>query len=409
MYNYIYLYLLTIAGIFIEFSFLGTVGNFLLKIVIFACISYFLYELWKNRLEADLETTLISTDDQNQAKENSFAFLDIEPTQLTVLLKNEKKYGEFLVNQFFIIWNFILPHNGYLFYKNSEGSLRLMHKQLQQGLAWHSDFDPSGFSSIIDSKEKILIENNIEPAGKLLPFYGDQDYKPRSLLALTTNFDSSEKLYWIFDADTPDFFNVEDAAVLKSINDNTLSIISAALQNSGLAKEYKNIERKLQIANQLNSVQNLNECIDKFCEILSEEFEASKLTIAVKIRNDNESNKAVIKKAIGIDDPFKTGYEFALDEGLNGWVILKNKPYLLDDIDKGEFFVPRFSKEEKSNYDLRSFLSIPFQLESEAIGMVTLEHKEINKYNNEHKNRLIDYCNILSFALRRFKGLYKIK
>ncbi len=195
MYNYIYLYLLTIAGIFIEFSFLGTVGNFLLKIVIFACISYFLYELWKNRPEADLETTIISTDDQNQAEENSFAFLDIEPTQLTVLLKSEKKYAEFLVNQFFIIWNFILPHNGYLFYKNSEGSLRLMHKQLQQGLTWHSDFDPSGFSSIIDSKEEILVENNIEPAGKLLPFYGDQDYKPRSLLALTTNFDSSEKLY----------------------------------------------------------------------------------------------------------------------------------------------------------------------------------------------------------------------
>ena len=121
------------------------------------------------------------------------------------------------------------------------------------------------------------------------------------------------------------------------------------------------------------------------------------------MKKNPDAQSAVIKKAIGTDDPFKSGYEFPLDEGLNGFVIMKNKPHLIEDIEKGEYFVPRFSKEEKTNYGLRSYLSVPIEIKSNAIGMVTLEHKIENKYSINDKKNLINYSAILANALYRFE------
>jgi len=111
---------------------------------------------------------------------------------------------------------------------------------------------------------------------------------------------------------------------------------------------------------------------------------------------------ATIEKSVGLDDPFKQGYEFSLNEGLNGWVILKNKPYLIDNIDKGEYFIPRFVRSEKTNYSLRSFLSVPIQAENGALGMITLEDKTENKYTEKDKHSLMQFADILATALGRY-------
>ncbi len=404
MYRFIGIFLLAVAGIFINFGFLGSVGKVIVDFIIIANISYLLYDLWKMH-NAKKQDTGIEINQEAETPENpetvrtSLSIFDIKPSALILLLKREKHYSDFLLNQFIIIRNFILPKNGYIFYRNKAGRLKLIYQRLEAQVEWQKNAEPKALLTLIDDKNDLFVENNIESAHNLFPFYDQQNYLPRALLSLITKFESGEKLYWIFDADVANHFNTEDLTVLETINVNTQTVLESALRDSGLEQMIKNVNDRFQLSLKLNEQNNFKACIDVFTEYISSNFEASKLTIAT--RSSENLEFAVIRKAVGIDDSFKDGYEFPLKEGLNGWVILKNKPYLLDDIDKGEFFIPRFTRQEKTNHQLHSFLSVPLQLNGVAVGMVTLEDKRINQYTIEDKERLIEYGKIFDTALGR--------
>ncbi len=114
-----------------------------------------------------------------------------------------------------------------------------------------------------------------------------------------------------------------------------------------------------------------------------------------------DSDKAVIRKVIGQQDTFTEDFEFPLEEGLTGWVIGKNKPYIIEDLEKGEYFIPRYTKEEKTNYGLRSFIGIPFNYDDNVYGAITLEAQQNNKYSNFDKQFLQEITNIFSTIFKR--------
>ena len=404
MYKLIGLYLLIVFGIFIEFSFLGSIGNILIKLIITAGISYLMYGYWlaeQNNQIAD-EESLIEPEEKPVIQEDKTPlFFDISSTRFIELIEHDEQYKDFIKNQFMIAWDFIYPKNGYIIYRNPEDKMRLIHKNLQPDILIQTDKYPTSLFTLIENKEGILIENKIEQSLNLIPFYQNLDYKPQSLLAFMITLESGEKLYWIFDSDIAENFNSDDTATIERMIQNTDALTFEALKSYELNNACLFLNNKFQMAEKLNTAVNTDECLEHFCDFIINNFEASKLTVAM--RENFEAQSAVIKKAIGIDDPFKSGYEFPLDEGLNGFVIMKNKPHLIGDIEKGEYFVPRFSKEEKTNYGLRSYLSAPIEIKSHAIGMVTLENKLDNKYSIEDKNNLIKYSAILANALYRFE------
>ena len=254
--------------------------------------------------------------------------------------------------------------------------------------------------TLVAQNDGVLVENNLEDASMLFPFYNQAEFKPQSLLAFKTQLDPNQVLFWFFDAQGSNFFNIQDKALLLQINNNTLFAVNETMRNQNLIDDSKETKHVSELAHLLNQAINFDQCVDIFTDFLINEFEASKFTIALR---EEDSDKATIQKSIGIDDSYKTGISFSLNEGLHGWVILKNKPYLIDNIDKGEYFVPRFSRSEKTNYALRSFLSVPLQTDEEAFGMISLEDKIENKYSENDKSRLISFSNILASAFTRFK------
>lgn len=406
MYKLISLYLLIVIGIFIEFGFLGSVGNIIVKLIIFAGISYLMYGYWiaeQNNQGTDLKE---ETEDKPEEtpiiqEEKMPLFFDISSTTLTELIQYDEQYNNFIKNQFMIVWDFVYPKNGYVIYRNSQEKKRIIHENLQPDILIRTDKYPTSLFTLIENKEGVLIENKIDQSLNLIPFYSDTDYKPQSLMAFMTQLESGEKLYWIFDSDIEENFNTGDSTIMNRIIQNNNAITFEALKSFELNKSCIFIDQKLKIAEKLNTASHVDECLEHFCDFIINNFEASKLTIGMKKSPDAQT--AVIKKVIGTDDPYKRGYEFPLDEGLNGFVIMKNKPHLIEDIEKGEYFVPRFSKEEKTNYGLRSYLSVPINIESNAIGMVTLEHKLENKYDVSDKKNLINFTKILANALYRFE------
>ncbi|HID39319.1 MAG TPA: GAF domain-containing protein [Calditrichaeota bacterium] len=403
MRKYILLYLLAIIGIFVEFSFLGIVGGIIFKVLIFGGISYFLYDIWRHSNEEQgaesrqKESNPITTE---VAAESDAVVID--KSTLQAVLARDGTALEFVLNEFAVIWGFIIPNNGYLFIRGADGFLKRLHHKHQSYIQTKLDQRPDMLLNLLDRGQTILLEKDIQPASNLLPFYDEDEYKPRSLLAIKAEITKREALYFLFDSKTPNAFNSEDIPILETINSSIVSVLSKLLEVDGLASALSREQHFLEIANSLNSVEDLDSCIHVMSTILVNQFEASKLTIAFKNDDGNKGATAVIKKAIGIDDPFKSGYEFPLDDGLNGWVISKNKPYLLDNIDKGEYFIPRFTKEEKTNYGIKSFLSVPVRVNDEATGLITLEDTIVNKYSEKDKKQLQDLSRIFAYAVKRF-------
>lgn len=394
------IFLLALIGIFVQFGFLGTVGAVLLKLLILAGIAYELYDLWRSESDSAADERYVpeESEQEEDALQEPLPFFDIVRVNLKNLLDFDGQYSEFLKEQFSLIWNLILPHNGYIFYQGAKDTLRLIYKRNRPGVIGTLSQGVPPLFDFVRKQQGILIENNLQEANHILPFYGADSFRPQSFLAFVTDFNGGERLYWIFDADSADFFNHEDEAALHVLNRNVKLMLTLAMQKKSLSGNLQENAQQLRFAQQLNGCSKLEEGLETLADFLVQQFEASKLTIAVKSNND----KAIIKKAVGIEDPFKEGYEFSLDEGLNGWVILKNKPYLIENIDKGDYFIPRFTRTEKTNYGLRAFLSVPLHVDGQAAGLITLEDKRENIFTKDDKERLKQYSDIFSLSLKRF-------
>ena len=398
MFKYIGLYLLIILGLFVEPEFLGTVGNILFKILILAGISYLLFEIWntKDILDDEKDEALPQALHRPETPKPVF---ESKSARLDHFIQNSDSLKKYLENQFTLFWNYTLPHNGYLVFCYQSTPVRILEKRTNSPVSQMTAENFSQLFSLLEKNNSILIENNLVESGALFPFYNDAEYMPQSLLAFKTEINTEQALYWFFDADADNFFNNQDKQLFLQMNSNTLYAITETLQNKGLIEEYSEGQKISDLSKQLNQASDFDQCIDLFADFLIDQFEASKFTIAIR---EAGADSAEIKTSIGVDDSTKPGYTFELSEGLHGWVILKNKPYLIDNIDKGEYFVPRFSREEKTNYALRSLLSVPLQNSDEAFGMVSLEDKRENQYSENDKKRLIRFTDILGSAYARF-------
>ncbi len=404
MYKLIALYLLAILGIFIEPDFLGSVGNILFKLVILSGISYLIYDVWNEKGETEEDPTEQITSAVEEVHDPLIeSFFEKITTRIDHFFKQDRAFHDFLTGQFNLCRQYSAASNGYLIYKNSSNSGFLLLSEAPYALNAEKANSFLALISLVDKNSGVLIENQLSDANSLFSFYDKESYRPNSLLAFKTTIDAQQSLYWFFDASEKDFFNPQDRAVYERISENTAFGTIRALENQELKDIHNRHNRALNFSKQLNQAQSAEECLTLLSDHLVEFFEASKLTIA--LRSDNE--KAKIYKSIGVDDPFKQGEEFSINEGLNGWVILKNKPYLIDNIDKGEYFIPRFTRSEKTNYSLRSFLSVPIPGADEAMGMITLEDKTENKFTEEDKQNLMTCADILSAGLRRFSDINK--
>ncbi len=403
--NFILLTILIIIGVLVNPESWGFWGKFVFKLLDLGGIALILYLIWKDfpkneTWEEEVEEGSPSPEKNSVATE--ILFFENKGRLLNKALHQNPEIVGFLRRQFSIIWNLILPQNGYLFLMLPERALILIHKKRRQDLnsgKYKGQTIPA--IDLIDNTDGFLLENHIENGRILLPFYEDDNFEPKSFLGIRSSIDDTFRFYWLFDADVVDFFNDEDRPVLHKINETILAFVHQVLLAEHASLEQIQASKLLTLSRKLLGIHTINGAVDIFTDFLINEFQASKLTLAFRTNFDLTSQQGVIYYAVGLEDPFQKGDVFPLEEGLNGWVILKNRPYLLDDIDKGEYFIPRFNRSEKSNYGLRSFLSVPIHRDEAAVGMITLEDKDANKFTQEDKKRLIDFAGIFSGVINR--------
>jgi putative methionine-R-sulfoxide reductase with GAF domain len=262
------------------------------------------------------------------------------------------------------------------------------------------EFEMVGLMEILDEKNEVLLENYLDKEANLINFYLSQDYKPVSFIGIPVEIFGREKIYIVFDSQNKEHFNREDQVIINKMRENIQVFILNRVKAYSLLNTIKEKENLLEFAQQLNRSKTVSIAIEKLVAQLSKEFEASRLTVSLM---SQKSDVGVIKKVVGQKDDFIENHEFPLEEGLTGWVMSKNKPYLIDDLEKGEYFIPRYAKTEKTNFGLRSFIGIPIENEGNVFGALTLEHRMTNKYGEKDKEKLQSYIEIFGTTFLRQK------
>ena len=220
-----------------------------------------------------------------------------------------------------------------------------------------------GLMQILNDKDEMLIENNLSKEGKLVNFYNGLDYSPSSFIGIPITIHDDQKIFIVYDSHDKEHFNREDQKIIDKVGQNIQVFVLNRVKAYSLLKSLSENETLLDFATDLNKSKTISMAIDRFADQISHEFEASRLTISLI---SQEANLGIIKRVIGQIDDFDENSEFPLDEGITGWVISKNKPYIIDDLEKGEYFIPRYTKKEKNNFGLRSFLGIPIEVDGEV-------------------------------------------
>ena len=400
MYKTVIIIALCLFGIFVH-PFDPGVIDFIYRFIIFSIIVYLLYTSYQQQDDTTYDSEKPAHVSPEPVRDQMGT---TEDWHIKELIKNDHRTLDFLKDQFDILTNMIFPDNGWIFYTEGDKILVILQKNYTDQV--HSDeynsFPITGLIQILNEKNDILIENNIEKANNLIPYYKDTEYSAASFMGLPVVLQDNEKVFFVFDSHHTDHFNKDDISLFNKFKENTAIWILNRIKAYTLLNEIKEIQKLLSFAKDLNSCKTVNFAIEKFSDLISNEFEASRLTISIRQRNENQ---AVIKKVIGQRDEFEENVSFPLDEGLTGWIISKNKPYLIEDLEKGEYFIPRYNKNEKSNLGLRSFLGVPIEADDHVFGSVSLEHRLANKYNETDKKRIKHFVDILSTTFLRSSTL----
>ncbi len=387
---------LCLLGIFVH-PFDPGLLDFFYRFVIYSIIVYLVYITFQQQQKDEWE----EEEPVPEIPRHDHDPLELtENWKLSTLIKGDDRTKDFLKDQFDIIVNLVFPDNGWVFYKENNDITLIQHKNYtdQKVENVQSRYPISGLIQILDEKNDIVIENNLEKSENLLVYYSDCEYSAGSFIGLPLVLPNDEKLFFLFDSIHTNHFNIDDSSMFNRLIRNTSIWLQNRIKAYTLLTELR-LEKKMhKFTQNLNSSKTISAAIDQLALLISDEFEATRLCVAIAKK---DLNLASIKKVVGQQDEFIENTEFPLDEGLTGWVISKNKPYLIDDMEKGEYFIPRYNKKEKSNLGLRSFLGLPIEVGDQVMGSVTIEHRMPNKYSEAEKKKLSQFVSLFATTFLR--------
>ena len=220
MYKTIAIVALCLIGIFIH-PFDPGIMDFIYRFIVFSIIVYLVYNIYQQTGESENESEDQFIKPVPAPIEDEFKISD--QWHLDELIDGDERTKQYLNDQFDILTSLIFPDSGWIFYKDSDKIAVVTHKSFSEQPApdIQIDYPISGLIQILDEKDNIVIENNIDIADNLIPFYKDVDYSVKSFLGLPITLQNREKIFFVFDSHHTEHFNKDDISLLKKLMENT--------------------------------------------------------------------------------------------------------------------------------------------------------------------------------------------
>jgi len=249
--------------------------------------------------------------------------------------------------------------------------------------------------SVFRSREPLLeqnIPNELQVAG-----YYRTPAPIKSFLGVPIQVNGNTVGVLAIDSTNEEEFGESDRDLLESFQGLIAQGFSIMAERERYALVNRSLQAQQVLMQQLNEEDSLENILNGFTRACQMVFQYDRITISML--NSDTKETAKIVRVIGQVDEFGEGTEFNVFDGLTGWVIRKNRPLLLADLEKGELFRPRFTKEEKSNYELRSFLGVPISYQQSIYGAVSIESKHPDFYSEWDQRILGLMANQIGLAL----------
>lgn len=243
--------------------------------------------------------------------------------------------------------------------------------------------------------KSVVLEKNI-PSGQALQYY-HEPVEIRSFLGVPMTIGGEIKGVLSVDSQVADDFGDSDVDLLTAYE----KLISHGIELIGEREKVRLLNQS--IAAQKEFLDSLNDDFSKENAVSAVGHACKKLfdfdRLSVCFVSEENKAEGIVVKVIGQHDGMAEGFGFPLADGINGWVIRRNKPLLLNDLEKGELFRPRYSREDESNYGLRSFLGVPMAFQDEVFGLISLENKQPDFYTEWDQNILMVLAQNVGLAL----------
>jgi len=128
------------------------------------------------------------------------------------------------------------------------------------------------------------------------------------------------------------------------------------------------LEIILQIGQTMNAILNSDALTNFLVTKVSEVAGAEKVSLVLV---DKSNGKLYIKSARGLRPEVIENTQIKIGEGIVGWVVAKETPLLVTDIEKDA----RTLQENRPGYKTKSFLSLPLKVKDRVIGVFNLADK----------------------------------
>ena len=199
-------------------------------------------------------------------------------------------------------------------------------------------------------------------------------------------------------SEAPDDFSEADTALAAHVADLITEVMFAFRQGLQEEIDVKVGRVHLEFNRQLKSLDSEEAVVSFFAQCLARLFSFDRFTLCLR-----QGDEGAIRFVQGQLDGLTQGVRFPLDEGLNGWVLKRNTPLIINDIGEGDYLRPRYFKGENSKHGLRSFIGMPMGTAESGWGCFSLESKRPGQYNEKIKEVLFHFGIQLELATERMR------
>jgi len=173
----IIIFLLIFIGIFIKPFSYGLL-DFIYKFIVFIGATYLIY---KNFIQSADEN--IDVEHTEEIKQRVLpSDIDNEngkPWNLADLLNDDESTQQYIKSQFLALAGILIPDQGWIVYKVNEFKLNVVYQISFSDFKLENipeQIDLAGLYKIIDERDELLIENNIQNANYSFQYYQDIEY-----------------------------------------------------------------------------------------------------------------------------------------------------------------------------------------------------------------------------------------
>lgn len=257
----------------------------------------------------------------------------------------------------------------------------------------------------IAKQKTAFLEDNL-PIGTVLE--GIADSEIRSLIGVPLIWEDKVIGVVAVGGKTTGNFSQEDCDFLIRCGQLVTQIMAVCYRGMGLETDQQVYKIHLDLERKLKSIDVEHQALGGFVQHIKKVLPLDRFTFCLK-----EGDEGIIDYVFGQVDNMNQGMRFPLDEGLNGWILKRNMPLAIADIQGGNMMRSRYSRNEDTKHGLRSFLGIPLGSEENAWGCISLESRSTHQYDEKAKEVLSSLVIPLQIhmerirLLRKFDGLSK--